>query len=369
MRSIKIQIVLLLCFVGINIGGCKQQEKQDNSVQVKESSSLSVFLTRVSSVRLIPIYDDYFLGSRVELVPIDNSFILCDMSNDIIYRYDNNGSFLNTIGRKGNGPGEYNHISNIQVIDSLKVAVISPFSGINYYSLDGEYLGKDDADMLGLQSVITDDYLLTYYGYMPAFSYRLRAIYKSSSTQDYLPTENPVIPYSTTIPQLTVYGKKVFIVDSYNNVLYYYEHGELGVCHVYDFGKYQVPDDYYKAKDPYKGAEALMKSEFAFIQRYLMSDYCSITEVAIQKHSGLTFSYGLNIDNQWSWFGEDGNQNEKVFEETPRVLVGNTLYTLIDPDRFEGATTLFYDYLSNKSEVESIDKGRLSYVIGEITLL
>ena len=87
MRSIKIQIVLLLCFVGINIGGCKQQEKQDNSVQVKESSSLSVFLTRVSSVRLIPIYDDYFLGSRVELVPIDNSFILCDMSNDIIYRY------------------------------------------------------------------------------------------------------------------------------------------------------------------------------------------------------------------------------------------------------------------------------------------
>ena len=99
-----------------------------------------------------------------------------------------------------------------------------------------------------------------------------------------------------------------------------------------------------------------------------MSDYCSIIEVAIQKHSGLTFTYGLKKGDQWIWFGEGGKQDGKVFEETPRALVGNKLYTLIDPDRFDESKALYYNYLSNKEEVESIEKGRLNYVIGEITL-
>ena len=127
-------LILLIGIVGLGIGGCRQVDRRDNNVPIEESSSLSAFFSRVSSVRLIPIYDNHLLGSRVELIPAQASFILCDMSNDIILRYDNKGSYLNEIGRKGNGPGEYNHISNVQVIDSSKVAVISPFKGIYYYN-------------------------------------------------------------------------------------------------------------------------------------------------------------------------------------------------------------------------------------------
>lgn len=361
-------LILLIGIVGLGIGGCRQVDRRDNNVPIEESSSLSAFFSRVSSVRLIPIYDNHLLGSRVELIPAQASFILCDMSNDIILRYDNKGSYLNEIGRKGNGPGEYNHISNVQVIDSSKVAVISPFKGIYYYNLTGDLLYKEDVDNLGLQSIIRDSSLLTYYGYMSAEKYRLRVKEKSSKSQSYLPTDFTVIPYSTTVPQLSVYDGKVFIIDSYNNVLYSYESGELNEYEVFDFGKYQVPEGYFKAEDPYQGAELLLGSEFAFIQRYLMSDYCSIIEVAIQKHSGLTFTYGLKKGDQWIWFGEGGKQDGKVFTETPRALVGNKLYTLIDPDRFDESKALYYNYLSNKEEVESIEKGRLNYVIGEITL-
>ena len=361
-------LLILFCVIGLGIVGCGRDDGRDNCVTIKESSSLSSLFSRVSSVRLIPVYDDYSLGSRVELIPAQGSFILCDMSNDIILRYDNKGSFLNEIGRKGNGPGEYNHISNVQVIDSSKVAVFSPFKGIYYYDLTGESLYKEDVDNLGLQSIITDSSLLTYYGYMSTEKYRLRVVEKSSTSQSYLPVDFTAIPYSTTIPQLSVYGGKVFIIDSYNNVLYSYESGELNEYQVFDFGKYRVPDGFFKAKDPYQGAEVLLGSEFAFIQRFLMSDFCSIVEIAIQKHSGLTFTYGLRVQDQWSWFGEDGKQDGKVFTETPRALVGNKLYTLIDPDRFDESKALYYNYLSNKEEVESIEKGRLNYVIGEITL-
>lgn len=366
MRSFYSSIVL----GGLVLGciGCGQKEVQENCTRFKESSSLSSFLPDVSSVRLIPIYDDHLLGSRVEMISAKGSFILSDMSNDVIYRYDDKGFFLNEIGRKGNGPGEYSHVSNVQLIDQSKVAVVSPFKGIYYYDLAGEFLCKEDVDNLGLQTVINAGSILTYYGYLSTEKYRLCAMDSSSEPHYYLPNKFSVIPYSTTIPQLSVYDGKVFIIDSYNNVLYSYDSGELNEYEVFDFGKYRVPDDYFNATDPYQGAELLLGSEFAFIQRYLMSDYCSIIEVAIQKHSGLTFTYGLKKGDQWIWFGEDGKQDGKVFTETPRALVGNKLYTLIDPDRFDESKALYYNYLSNKEEVESIEKGRLNYVIGEITL-
>ena len=85
MRSFHSSIVL----GGLVLGciGCGQKEVQENCTRFKESSSLSSFLPDVSSVRLIPIYDDHLLGSRVELISAKGSFILSDMSNDVIYRY------------------------------------------------------------------------------------------------------------------------------------------------------------------------------------------------------------------------------------------------------------------------------------------
>ena len=92
MRSFYSSIVL----GGLVLGciGCGQKEVQENCTRFKESSSLSSFLPDVSSVRLIPIYDDHLLGSRVELISAKGSFILSDMSNDVIYRYENGQNIL-----------------------------------------------------------------------------------------------------------------------------------------------------------------------------------------------------------------------------------------------------------------------------------
>lgn len=357
---------MLLIFM-VNGLGCRKATQAEDVIHFIDSSSMSEFLSEVHSVNFIPIKsaDNHLLGSRVELVLAnDGTFVLCDMVNTIIYRYDSSGEFLNSIGRRGNGPGEYLNITNVQAIKG-GIAVITQFEGIKYFDLDGHFLYQEDNGDLGLQSLIVDEGILTYNGYLPTAKYRSTLLKDGRIEKEYLPTKKPAIPYSTTIPQLTEYDGKLFLIDSYSNILYKYESGQLDPYLEFDFGEYAVPESYYKAEDVYEGAELLLSSEFAFIQRYLESDHFALAEILIQKHSGLKVVYGLFKDSQWRWFSE-GPSRKAAFNETPRVARGKTLYSLIPSETAAAAVKLFSH--QEKKMAANYNEEEYSYVIAEINL-
>ncbi len=52
--------------------------------------------------------EDYFFPRRVTLnVDDDGNIYVCDGGNIRVQKYDKNGTYLRTIGRQGQGPGEY----------------------------------------------------------------------------------------------------------------------------------------------------------------------------------------------------------------------------------------------------------------------
>ena len=229
-------ITIIFCFFLLLLNGCKSTKIQKAEIIFEKSSSLSAFINTVSSVKLIPIYDDPVLGSRVELFATNDHFLLCDMNNDVISSYDKEGNYERAIGRKGNGPDEYQKITNVQIVNDSTIAVITSFNGILFYNFDGLFLNRINEGNLGLQSALLGKDIITYYGYMPTAKNRVGILREGILVEEYLPTSNPAIPYSTTIPQFCLKNDRAFIIDSYSNILYRYYNGTLEENYIFNFG-------------------------------------------------------------------------------------------------------------------------------------
>ncbi|MFC1564481.1 NHL repeat-containing protein [candidate division KSB1 bacterium] len=88
--------------------------------------------------------DDNYLFYQPRDLEVDNegNIYILDSRNNRIQKFDNEGEYIETIGRKGEGPGEFLTCSCIQIDITNNILYAGDhFNGrINIFSLDGKYL-------------------------------------------------------------------------------------------------------------------------------------------------------------------------------------------------------------------------------------
>lgn len=106
---------------------------------IKEQFPLSSYIDRVESVRL-ELPEPYFFG-EVATVLFDKSGIyILDSKQDKVFRFDENGTFLNTIGKCGEGPGEYANMSSCFLGKNSVYIDDDSSRKIYEYSFNGDYI-------------------------------------------------------------------------------------------------------------------------------------------------------------------------------------------------------------------------------------
>lgn len=73
-----------------------------------------------------------------DIIPVDDFWII--HTRDGVYKFTNKGEYIQTIGRRGQGPGEYGTVFNIDVNLLRKEIIINLSGQLLYYNLDGDYL-------------------------------------------------------------------------------------------------------------------------------------------------------------------------------------------------------------------------------------
>ncbi|MFX0198931.1 MAG: 6-bladed beta-propeller [Candidatus Hodarchaeota archaeon] len=86
--------------------------------------------------------EEYMFQDAREVV-VDNSerIFVSDFRNVHIRVFDRFGNYVTTIGRKGQGPGEFGQITNIQITPRDELMVHDRYTRrLSFFSLDGDYL-------------------------------------------------------------------------------------------------------------------------------------------------------------------------------------------------------------------------------------
>lgn len=147
MRHYVFILVFLLVYSGCSSPN-KQVTESDTTVLKdinlaeginKETSSLllSDAISNIDIVKL-GLTDKSLVGDIQNLIVTDNSIFISDSKSGVL-RFSRNGQFLNTIGKQGQGPGEYLYLSDIMVDERNSSVYLHTTKDLLVFDYNGNY--------------------------------------------------------------------------------------------------------------------------------------------------------------------------------------------------------------------------------------
>ena len=84
--------------------------------------------------------EDLWFAQPLDLV-VDSqgSVFILDMGMNNIKKYDVNGNYSKTIGRKGQGPGEFQNIMKMEIDSEDNIYIVDIYGRVQIFDLDGNY--------------------------------------------------------------------------------------------------------------------------------------------------------------------------------------------------------------------------------------
>jgi hypothetical protein len=133
-------LIILICFFQINLISFGQKKavwkgeiEYKNGVKVvvnpKEPMFGEIELELIKDLSIGKTDDENFLFYKVSGIEVDkngNIYVL-DSGNHRVQKYDLNGNYLVSIGKKGLGPGEFNNPINIQIDDEAGYVFVNDY--------------------------------------------------------------------------------------------------------------------------------------------------------------------------------------------------------------------------------------------------
>ena len=190
--------------------------------------------------------------SRVwDIIPVDDFWIIHAL--DDVYKFTNKGEYIKTIGRHGQGPGEFSMVYNIAVDYLRKEIIISDSGKTLFYDLDGNYLRTEKLGTL-FRIGVSDSILWVSELGDYAYKYIAFALNYERDTIFSIPN-----PYYGVKPQdggagfhlASLYKPFYFHKDTlylkgkeYNDTIYQLSGIKCKPYTVFDMGKYKLPMEY-----------------------------------------------------------------------------------------------------------------------------
>jgi hypothetical protein len=160
---------IFIIWIVTNYGGYTFAQKQKGAIieinldKAIKSSPEEIMLSDIASdIRYIPLEttEECLIGDAYDIRYTGNDILVSSEGN--FYHFDKNGKFLNRIGQKGNGPGEYN-FGMFYFLDPVrKYMYIYELGYMLCYSFDGKFIRKLHAPDLnmGTAELFSKDYIL-----------------------------------------------------------------------------------------------------------------------------------------------------------------------------------------------------------------
>lgn len=190
-------IIFSALFLGLSLVSCSDSAKTEHeipvySIDVKQTPNadeVNQFFGQ-AQIHLQPLETRdsmYFNGEEAVVHVADGQLFVHDVAQDIIFRFDKNGKFLNRIARKGQGLEEYTFLSGITIANQTIYGLNR--NKIQCYDYEGNYLKTIPLKRNSWQIAVRNDgTLFTATNYIQP--YQFTAYYPDGTVSDFMPS-NP----------------------------------------------------------------------------------------------------------------------------------------------------------------------------------
>ena len=142
----KVINIFIFLFIVLLIG-CKNQnkiEQADIRFTLQPNSSINSF-NSIDDVFTEPYYiplettKESLIGRIDKVVKFESCYVILDCEADQVLRFNEEGKFLNSIGKIGKGPGEYLSVDDLQVFGNNVYLLARDSKKIILFSIEGKF--------------------------------------------------------------------------------------------------------------------------------------------------------------------------------------------------------------------------------------
>ena len=350
---------LCLLFLLLSCG----KEKEDASVPVAFDEPMAAAADCIDSIRLIPLAGSgHYASMTADVVCGPERYYVIDKESTRIDSYAADGAYLGTVGAKGNGPGEYPNIYNVQLAGERFLVFSAPDATVSTFDTDGHFLQKERIELAGLQFAEVEEGFLSFHGYGTQAACKA-SLWQEGNVTDFCPYRSSVIAFEDVNPVFTENDGAVYIREQLDRTVYRYSGGQVEPWLSFDFGAYRIEDRFYEL-DYMASAEYLMGEDYAMLTRYYEANGRRLAEWTRPqvRQSG----YGLFLNGSWVWFIA-GEEEKDPFAAAIKCLDGSDLVCLVDPSLVGKIDSRLLDKLENPEVLQNI-KDADNHIIVRIRL-
>lgn len=370
------KISFLFC-AGIlfSCGSKSSNVDEGNILKFNYNQAILIDNSHFEIVEMIPLETNSqnLMGLDLRVRESKEGYAIMDIgSPDAIHQFELKGKYLGTGVTVGEGPGQLKGLQDFQLDkngDLFFLLTLGDKTSIYKKPKGGELLKVLDADYIASSFSLLEDggYLLAGGHNLPFVSNRVVKINSNGNVQEsFLPNDysNNMIPMSER--NFFESREGIFYTEIFNNKVYKYSSGRFETALEIDFGKYSIPDEFWK-RDLTEGFKILMENGFATYRSVFYDSNNFILRIHIQSESGFYSRVCLiDVENKKSFYWEGNTEEEDLFINPIGFIDGDVMfltYQSVLEKKFENTTP---NKLSNK--IKKLDFDYPVFVRAKINL-
>ena len=271
------------------------RQRQPHCNNIKEAKMSDIF----SGIQYIPLEtkSECLIG-YMDIVSFDNEVIIRSHGNNSIYRFTDQGKFINKIGNHGRGPAEYQDYSDVRLFNDT-VFVSSLFTGsVITYTLNGKFLkryelgtGAQPKSMIQLQDKSFMIVSNNQGGIVNLFKTDNWFNIKERLSISFPLKGNP-LPYG-----FQQSANKSYFYYNFSDTIYYVSEDNLTPKFIMEFNKYKTG----KEKLSMDAKESIVLNKPSLSSFYASNDYLKFEISYPYKKSIYALLYRISDSKQSSW--------------------------------------------------------------------
>ena len=268
-------VFIVLTFFLVSCRNAKDKSEGQLVLNFEAQTPSTFFSNNLfGKVELIPLEtkDDCLVGREPVALLFDNHhFFIKDDQQEIIFRFDRTGKFINTIGQRGMGPEEYSAIYDLYIDTVATVVEIVAQSGqMMRYDYDGKFISKQNYDESLLSFIKTGNHYWFYTHQITGDDRLMKVSGDGTVIAKFLPSKTNWMPVIVT-NYFDQCGDWITWKDMFSHTVFRITDEGPVETTVIDFGKHAIPERLYKM-DMRDAIQELNSKDYAGIFKYLEND-------------------------------------------------------------------------------------------------
>ena len=352
-----------------------QEEQQPIMVQYLEADARSLLHTEIfSKVELVFLHGESapIITPRANLIVQNGIYYFHDPNHSKVCLFDQNGRYLNSVGEKGRGSGEYLDFTDWTLEENGDISIYNGFGGLYTYTPQSQFIRLTEYPYKSPHFTKFANQQYHYFGHGFNRSFQLYITDGQMEAVDSCFTAYPIMPFFSSAPRFTQHGGSLYFCPPFGSEIYRFtarDHRPQ-LAYDFDFNTFALPDNFFKQEGVRASAEFLSDKTIALKEAFFEGDHhavlvARILNIMTAKPNRTLYGILDKKDQQWHWFYmKEGDYMNFLHV---KYLDDTTLYLLAEPALLKeaGLARRFteLDKLSDDDNVVIlkciIDKGRL----------